>query len=202
MVSDMAASLSLMEVTMKAVSFMLGPTNVAASERISDTLAPYGEPVLAFAASRGIRIIPLSLGQHYRDASPTLARIGVNVDAWPVPPAGLFIVEERTVYLRSSSSMTCAHEFGHALDVALGGSVYRSGYDPGIRAAFQGARAYVTPYAASAIDEYFAEACRAWVGINDPDSPWPAATRERLLALDPAMHAIMGDLMEHMAAMA
>jgi hypothetical protein len=183
---------------MKAVSFMLGGASTA-TEHISHALAPYGEGVLDFAASRGVRIIPLSLGQRYRDTSPTLARIGIDVDAWPIPPAGLFIVEERAVYLRSRSPMTCAHEFGHALDCALGGGVYRSGYDSGIRNAFRSATGHVTPYAASGLDEYFAESARAWAGVNDPDSPWPPATRDRLLALDPAMHAIMGDLMEYMA---
>lgn len=118
-------------------------------------------------------------------------RLGIDVDAWPAPPAGLFVVEERTVYVRSRSAMTIGHEFGHALDCALGGGVYRSGTDPAIRAAFGAARQFVTPYAASGIDEYFAECVRAWVGANDPASAWPAVSRERLEHLDPAMHAII-----------
>ena len=39
--------------------------------------------------------------------------------------------------------MTVVHEFGHAFDCALGGGVYRSGYDQRVRAAFSTAREYV-----------------------------------------------------------
>ena len=104
------------------------------------------------------------------------------------------MVEERTVYLRSSSPMTVAHEFGHALDCALGGGVYRSGYDPQIRAAFAAARSFVTPYAASGLDEYFAESVRAFVEVNDAHSPWPKATRARLQRLDPSMYRCVEQL--------
>ena len=113
-----------------------------------------------------------------------------------LPPAGLFVVEERTVYLRSTSAMTVAHEFGHALDCALGDGVYRSGYDPQIRAAFAGASAFVTPYAATGLDEYFAESLRAYVGANDGASPWPKATRARLHCIDRPMHDYLQSLFE------
>jgi hypothetical protein len=111
-----------------------------------------------------------------------------------VPPAGLFVVEERTVYLRSTSPMTVAHEFAHALDCSLGGGVYLSGVDPRIRRAFRSARAFVTPYASSGLDEYFAECLRARVEVNDLHSPWPRATRERLREIDPAMATILESL--------
>ena len=142
---------------------------------------------MRYAATKGIRIVPLTSRRRYSEASTALRRLGVDVDAWPVPPAGLFVVEERTVYLRSASPMTVAHEFGHAIDCALGGGIYRSGYDPEIRAAFGAARSFVTPYAATGLDEYFAESVRAYVGVNDAHSPWPKATRKRLRQLDPAM---------------
>ena len=106
-------------------------------------------------------------GELYREASHALARLGIDVDAWPAPPAGLFVVEERALYLRSRSPMTVAHEFGHALDCALGGGVYRSGIDPQIRALFASAMSFVTPYAATGVDEYFAESLRAYVEAND-----------------------------------
>lgn len=166
-------------------------TPEATSRAIAATLARFGSGAIAFAARSGIRIAPLRIAQRYRDASRSLRRLGVDVDAWPVPPAGLFVVEERTVYLRTPTPMTVAHEFAHALDCALGGGVYRSGYDPDIRSAFANARSYVTPYAATGLDEYFAESMRAYVEVNDPSSPWPAATRARLLALDPAIHDCM-----------
>jgi hypothetical protein len=42
-------------------------------------------------------------GERFGDRSPVLRRIVAGVDAWPIPPAGLFVVEERTIYLRSTS---------------------------------------------------------------------------------------------------
>jgi hypothetical protein len=161
---------------------------------IVEALERYSLPLLERAAAASCRIRPLARHQRYADVSPALRRLGVDVDAWPVPPAGLFVVEERTVYLRSRSPMTVGHEFGHAIDCALGGGVYLSGYDPRIRAAFTNARQFVTPYAATGLDEYMAEALRAYAELNDPSSPWPRATRERLLACDPALHAIVARL--------
>jgi hypothetical protein len=155
---------------------------------VIETLLRFGSGALEYAYRSGVRIALLHAGELYRDASGALTRLGIDVDAWPAPPAGLFVVEERTVYLRSRSPMTVAHEFAHALDCALGGGVYRSGVDPRIRSLFANAVAFITPYAATGIDEYFAESIRAYVGINDPASPWPRATRERLRRIDPEMH--------------
>jgi hypothetical protein len=168
----------------------------AASRAIATTLAKFGPGAVSFALRHGIRIAPLQIAQRYRDASRSLRRLGVDVDAWPVPPAGLFVVEERTVYLRTPTPMTVAHEFAHALDCALGGGVYRSGYDPEIRRAFARAISFVTPYAATGLDEYFAESMRAYVEVNDSTSPWPAVTRARLFGIDPAMHGVLARIFE------
>jgi hypothetical protein len=75
------------------------------------------------------------------------------------------------------------------LDCALGGGVYRSGVDPTIRRAFESATSFVTPYAASGLDEFFAENWRAYLGANDPHSFWPTVTRARLQACTPTMLA-------------
>lgn len=160
-------------------------------ESIAQTLYRFGEPVLKFAASRSIRVVGLTRGEKYDEASPALRRLRIDVDGWPAPPAGLFVVEERTLYLRSRSPMTVAHEFGHALDCALGEGAYRSGTDSEVRQAFAAATSFVTPYAATGIDEYFAECLRAWFGINDPQSLWPRVTPERLKRLDSAMHTLI-----------
>jgi hypothetical protein len=168
-------------------SFFARKTGAATTRAISSTLARFGSGAVDFALARGIRIAPLAPRQRYCDASRALRRLGIDVDAWPLPPAGLFVVEERTIYIREATPMTVAHEFGHALDCALGDGVYRSGYDPDVRAAFAGAREFVTPYAATGLDEYVAEALRAYVEINDPNSPWPKATKARLASVDPAM---------------
>lgn len=172
---------------------LCGATRAVAAS-ISAALVPFGDAALTYAAERDIRIVPLPRKQRYCDASKSLRRLGVDVDAWPVAPAGLFVVEERTVYLRSATPMTVAHEFGHALDCALGGGVYRSSYDVAVRSAFARAREFVTPYAATGLDEYFAESLRAYVEVNDAQSPWPKATRARLQAVDPAMHDFIAEL--------
>ena len=153
------------------------------------TLVKFGSGALGLARRQGIRVVPLRKHEAYSARSPALRRLAIDVDAWPAPPAGLFVVEERTVYLRSRSAMTVAHEFGHALDCALGGGIYRSGVDPELRRLFGEARAFITPYAATAADEYFAECVRAYVEANDPHSFWPRATRARLAHIDPAMFA-------------
>ena len=165
-----------------------------AEATVVETLLRFGPGALTYAVRSRIRIVLLRGGERYREASCALARLGIDVDAWPAPPAGLFVVEERTLYLRSRSPMTVAHEFGHALDCALGGGVYRSGIDPAVRALFASATAFITPYAATGVDEYFAESLRAYVEANDPSSPWPRATRARLRHRDPGMYEFVEKL--------
>ena len=161
---------------------------------VARTLERFGAPALAFAHRAGVRVVPLRPRQRYQEASPALRRLQIAVDDWPAPPAGLFVVEERSVYLRSRSPMTVAHEFGHALDCALGNGIYFSGIDPTLKRLFSEARQFVTPYAATAIDEYFAEALRAYVECNDTSSFWPRATRARLRRVDPALYAYVEHL--------
>lgn len=168
----------------------------AAEPPVIETLLRFGPGALAYAVRSRVRIVLLRTGELYREASPALARLGIDVDAWPAPPAGLFVVEERALFLRSRSPMTVAHEFGHALDCALGGGVYRSGIDPQVRALFANATTFVTPYAATGVDEYFAESLRAYVEANDHASPWPRATRARLRLGDPGMHEFVETLFE------
>ncbi|HET9030975.1 MAG TPA: hypothetical protein VFN49_12450 [Candidatus Aquilonibacter sp.] len=155
---------------------------------IGETLAKFGSDALRFALAHRIAVVPLRRKERYAAASPALARLGIDVDLWPAPPAGLFVVEERTVYLRSRSPMTVAHEFGHALDCALGGGVYHSGIDPELRRLFTAATAFITPYAATGIDEYLAEGIRAFIEVNDVTSHWPRATKLRLRRIDPMFY--------------
>ena len=170
---------------------LVGAAAPASRREVIATLRRFGSAALRFAAAAGIRVHILAEPEKFRDVSPALRRLGIDVDSWPSPPAGLFVVEERRVYLRALGAMTVAHEFGHALDCALGGGTYRSAVDPRIRRAYARAKAFVTPYAASGIDEYFAESMRAYVGANDPASPWPPATRERLKSVDPEIARII-----------
>ena len=176
------------------ISALIPAGDAATRTTIATTLAKFGDGALRFAAERGVQIRPLHVHERYDEASPALKRLGVDVDGWAAVPAGLFVLEDRCVYLRSRSAMTVAHEFGHALDCALGGGVYRSSTDAAIREAYRAAVRYVTPYAATAIDEYTAEAFRSWVECNDEASFWPAVSRARLRRCDPAMHAIVREI--------
>jgi hypothetical protein len=83
-----------------------------------DSLAVCPPYVLSFLTDEGAKVAPLPEAVTYAQASAAIRRLAVGVDAWPVPPAGLFVVEERTVYLRTMSSLTVVHELGHALDCA------------------------------------------------------------------------------------
>src|ERR1700679_914089 len=169
------------------------PPHAAAVEAV---LQRFGPGAIAVAERAGVRITVLDEGERFGDRSPVLRRIVAGVDSWPIPPAGLFVVEERTIYLRSLSPMTIAHEFAPALACALGGGVDLRGVAPRIRRAFAGATAFVTPYAASACDEYFAECMRAFVEVNNPHSLCPPAPRPRLWSVDPRMAAIVASLFE------
>jgi hypothetical protein len=80
-----------------------------AAAAIEAVLDRFGTGALRVAASAGVRIVHLRGSETYRDRSQALRRLASGVDDWPVPPAGLFVVEERAVYLRSISPMTVAH---------------------------------------------------------------------------------------------
>lgn len=149
-----------------------------------------------FLAAHGIRIQALDPAQRYAQASATLSLLRVDVDAWPVPPAGLFVVAERTLYLRSRSPMTIVHELGHGFDCAIGGGVYYSSTAPALADAFANAAGYITPYSATGKDEYFAEAFRAMHEANEEHSPWPRATRARLQRTDPTVYALLQTLLD------
>lgn len=175
-------------------SALIPAASAKVQAQIAAVLSAFPEPIVRRVVDSGSTVRAMKPHERYAEASPVLHRLGIDVDAWPAPPAGLFVVEERTIYLRSRSPMTIAHEFGHAIDCALGGGVYLSGIEPEIRRAFLSARKFVTPYAATGIDEYFAESVRAYVEVNDAASHWPEATKARLKSADPAMYSIVYSL--------
>jgi hypothetical protein len=160
-------------------------------DAIGKSLAAIPPHLLHIIYAANVRFIALAPHERYDKYSPALRRFGCGVDDWPARPAGLTIVEERRIILQSCSSMTVIHEAMHGLDLALGGGVYYSSIDSQIAAAFKSATAFVTPYAASGTDEYFAEAGRAYIEANDCQSLWPRATRRRLRATDPTMFALI-----------
>ena len=138
------------------ISALIHQPSVPAYAQIVRVLSRFESRLLKRVAESGIRIRPLAHHQSYADVSPLIRELDINVDAWPVPPAGLFVVDERCMYLRRLTDMTIAHEFGHAIDCALGNGRYLSEMNIDIQHSFQVARAFVTPYAASRVDEYFA----------------------------------------------
>ena len=175
--------------------------NPSAAVRAAKMLeAHYPPHVLAYAQRHGIRVVPLGRSVSFCQASPRLKELAPHIDTWPTPPAGLFVVQERTAYIRQMSALSVCHEFAHGLDLALGGGEsYLSSSDTDIRSAFSQAAAFVTPYAATAPDEFFAESVRAYVAANDRRSPWPAVSPERLYEIDARMYGIVERLFEGMA---
>jgi hypothetical protein len=162
--------------------------------RVVRVLAEFGEPALNAALNAGVRITMVPEGRGFSEFSPAVARLVPGVDAWSAPPSGLFVVEERRVLLRSRAlSMTAAHEFAHALDAALARRPrsYFSYESEEVRFNFSTATGFVNEYAASGLDEYFAESVRAYLEINDSRCAWLPLTRYDLLARDPRMFALV-----------
>ena len=61
---------------------------------------------------------------------------------------------------------------------------------------FATATGYINEYAATGLDEYFAESVRAYVEINDPRCAWLPVTRLDLFLRDPRMFALVDRLFE------
>ena len=89
--------------------------------------------------------------------------------------------------------MTAAHEFAHALDaiIARKKRSYFSYESEELRYYFATATGYVNEYAASSLDEYFAESVRAYVEVNDERCAWLPLTRQDLYLRDPRMFALI-----------
>ena len=158
--------------------------------RIARALAPFGERALAAAIAGGVRIAIVPAERRFSDFSRAVARLVPGIDDWSAPPAGLFVVEERRVLLRDRAmSMTVAHEFAHALDAVLAARPrsYFSYENDELRRCFASATGFVNEYAASGLDEYFAESLRAYVEVNDPRCAWLPLTRYDLKTRDPRM---------------
>jgi hypothetical protein len=157
-------------------------------------LAPFGERALAFAANRGVRIIVVPGGRAFTQCSAAVAALVPDIDRWQAPPAGLFVLEERLILLRAGAlRMAAAHEFAHALD-SLAATKPRSYYsfeNAEVRAAFSSAKGFINEYAASGLDEYFAESVRAYVEVNDDRSSWLPLTRKALQVRDARMFSIV-----------
>lgn len=157
-------------------------------------LRPFGEGALRAARDGGVRIRILPASRKFAQCSPDVAAIVPDIDDWSAPPAGLFVLSERLLLLRSRAlRMTAAHEFGHALDAIAASrrASYYSYEDGDVRAAFASCPGFVNEYAATGLDEYFAEALRAYTEVNDERSSWPPLTREDLFARDPRLFGIV-----------
>lgn len=145
--------------------------------------------LLSALAEFGLRYTVLQMDQTFINASPRLAALEIDVDAWPIPPAALYVVEERQILLRATDAMVIIHETGHAYDALLGGGTYLSQRSEWMQEQFRNATSFVSFYAASAIDEWFAEGFRAYYNVNSARSPWAPVSREKLRACAPGLHA-------------
>lgn len=147
--------------------------------------------LLRFLVRHGTCVRPLYDEESYTDVSPTLRRHAHDDELRETPP-GIFVAGERTLYIRSVSPLVVGHEIMHAVDLALGRDRYLSASDSGITRLFGSARAFVTPYASTSVAEYFAEAGRAVLGMNDlSEAPWPEVSLDRLRTVDPGMADLM-----------
>jgi hypothetical protein len=182
---------SPIEAVRAAVSAML---HGAAPTMLVDALASYGELALRQAVAAGVSIALVPEGQAFASFSSSVARCAPAIDEWPSPPSGLFVVDERRILLRARSlRMTAAHEFAHAIDALLARKKrsYFSYESEELRYYFATATGFVNEYAASSLDEYFAESMRAYVEVNDERCAWLPLTRQDLYLRDPRMFALI-----------
>lgn len=139
-----------------------------------------------FLASGKIAYRILASGERYYDASPSLQKLHIDPDAHPVTPAGAFVVDDRTIYLRSVNRYTLIHETMHAIDFVFGDNRYWSysnkEIDERYMYAFNKDR-FVSPYARAGLDEFFAESGFAY--FDSPES------KKRLSRLDKKLFACL-----------
>jgi|GEM_PF-1051249 len=179
------------DVARKAADSFFGKRAPAALRRV---LAAFGEAALRCACDAGVTICIVPAEVRFSEVSASVARCVPGIDDWSAPPSGLFVVEDRRVLLRDRAlSMTAAHEFAHALDASLASRAksYFSFESEELRFYFATATGYVNEYAASGLDEYFAESIRAYVEVNDPACAWLPLTRQDLFLRDPRMFTLV-----------
>jgi len=162
--------------------------------KVVKALAAFGERALSAAVSGGVRIDVVPEKKRYAEFSRAVARLVPGIDDWSAPPSGLFVVEEKRILLRNRAmTMTVAHEFAHALDSVLAKKPrsYFSYESDELRHCFATTSGFVNEYAASGLDEYFAESLRAYLEVNDSRCAWLPLTRFELKARDPKMFALI-----------
>jgi hypothetical protein len=156
---------------------------------VADILARFGQDVVDLLERTGVRIVTLVTSQKIADFSPTLAAAGVDENV----PA-VFVATEARIYVRCPLPLTVGHALGLAIDFSLGRP---SAHDPQIVAAYRAAvarNAFITSLAYATPGTYVAEALRAFYGCDEPIAGWPAATPERLTAIDPVMYGLTARL--------
>ncbi len=176
------------------VSALLGRAPPAT---LTAALAPFGDRALRLAVNAGVRMTIVPNGRPFTQCSPAVAALVPDIDRWQAPPAGLFVLEEKLILLRSGAlRMAAAHEFAHALDALLANRPrsYFSFENAEIRASYAAANGFINEYAASGLDEYFAESMRAYVEVSDDRSSWLPLTRKDLQTRDARMFSIIDGL--------
>lgn len=178
----------------RLVAKLLGRTPPS---KLVKALAAYGLAALQLAADGAVHIVIVPHGRRFAQCSRSVAALVPDIDHWQSPPAGLFVLEERLLLLRGCAlRMAAAHEFAHALDAVLAERPrsYYSFESAEVRESFAAATGFVNEYAASGLDEYFAECVRAYVEVNDDASSWLPLTRHDLFTRDPKMFVVIDRL--------
>ncbi len=126
----------------------------------------FGPDALRITDRFGLRIVLVDESETYADVSPAIAAEPFG-DHDPVV-RGLYVPEERAIYLRNRSDGTLVHEYTHGLVDALGQPVRN---DPALRAAHANAADFVSPYAFTSndLDEWFCEGIRALLSAANGD---------------------------------
>jgi hypothetical protein len=156
---------------------------------VVDILTRFGQDVVSLLERTGLHIVTLVASQKIADFSPTLAAAGIDEGV----PA-VFVATEARIYVRCPVPLTVGHAIGLAIDFSLGRP---SACDPQIVAAYRAAiarNAFITSLAYATLGTYVAEALRAFYGCDEPIVGWPAATPERLAAIDPVMYGLTARL--------
>lgn len=140
--------------------------------------------IVSQLVDHNMRFVALERGEEFIEASSTVRCWSEDMRAYVKDARGLFVHEDRTVYLRQVTPLNLiVHEAGHAIDMTLGvGLESRSRRDPIIVGEFKRAQernAFITPKAAEHVGEFFAEAVRAHAGVGEDVS------REKLFDLHP-----------------
>jgi hypothetical protein len=144
-------------------------------------LSFFGPEAVSRLDDFGLHVVVLKEGQKYSDVSAVNAADPFENDELV---RGVYMPQERTIYLRNTSDGTVVHEVAHALDHAAGRKIESKA----MMTAFETAPAFISNYAKTSCAEWFAENVRAIKGALNGD--YDDVSPEKLAAIDPRGYAL------------